>query len=108
MTSTSKNPMWTNPTWDDYLEALASYLDSVRDATMTRGRARVPAGLATRPAGPVPHAVAERLRSLQVATDETITVVEARRDEVVRRLRSVRDRSRPAAARRPHRLDVEL
>ncbi len=94
--------------WDDYLEALASYLDSVRDATTTRGAARVPAGLATRPAGPVPLAVADRLRSLQVATDETITMVEARRDDVARRLRSVRDRARPAATRRVHRLDVEL
>jgi len=94
--------------WDEYLDALASYLDSVRDATMTRDRARVPARLAARPTGPVPAAAADRLQSLRVATDETITMVEARRDEVARRLRSVRDRARPDTTRRAPCFDVEL
>jgi hypothetical protein len=45
---------------------------------------------------------------LRVATAETITMVEARRDEVARRLRSVRDRARPDTTRRAHCFDVEL
>jgi hypothetical protein len=97
-----------NSMWDEYLDALASYLDSVRDATMTRDRAQVSARLAARPTGPVPPAAADRLQSLRVATAETITMVEARRDEVARRLRSVRDRARPDTTRRAHCFDVEL